>query len=467
MSAPQPATVAACAAALRSGELTATDLAEHALSRARDTAGDSGAFVELCARQAREEARHADAELAAGHDRGPLHGVPVAVKDVIDVVGVATRCGTPGLGHHVPEDDATVVRRLRGAGAVVVGKTHTHELAWGMVTPQCRNPRDTARMTGGSSGGSAAAVAAGIVPLALGTDTGGSVRNPAALCGVAGLKASHGAVPMQGVAPLAPSQDSLGLLAATAADCRVGLSALHAAENPPDVGSGPAAVGEALRVGVMTDGWAGRVDGPVAGAVQHARDVLAAAGARCLDVTVALSELAPAVSYVVMLAESAELWWPRARATAAGLGPQARATLQLGTQVRAMDYLRALRAGEALRAHMLATLEGADALLLPACPAPAPPAGATAVTVAGRAEPVEAAHSRLTALASTTGLPALSVPCGTDGAGLPLAVQLVGKSPDVLCAIAQLIEAEHPDTPGATRPGFAGSTPSGVDPDAS
>jgi Asp-tRNA(Asn)/Glu-tRNA(Gln) amidotransferase A subunit family amidase len=179
----------------------------RALERAESLQPEIHAFAEITAELAERDAAEADAR------GGPLNGVPVAVKDVIDVAGVPTRLGTPRAGHRLPSEDADVVAALRAAGAVVVGKTTTHELAIGMITPQARNPHDTNRITGGSSGGSAAAVAAGIVPIALGTDTNGSIRSPAAHCGVVGFKPSRGVLPTAGVAPLAPTQDTVGLIA--------------------------------------------------------------------------------------------------------------------------------------------------------------------------------------------------------------------------------------------------------------
>ena len=422
-------TVANMAAALRAGDCTAVDLLEEALSRARSRS--LGIFVATCDDSARSAAAAADRELRAGRSRGPLHGIPVAVKDVVDVAGAWTRCGTPGLGHRLATRDAAVVSRLRAAGAIILGKTATHELAWGMVTPGCRNPRDPDRITGGSSGGSAAAVAAGIVPLAIGTDTGGSVRNPAALCGVAGLKTAVGAIPLDGIAPLARTQDCVGLLGATVADCATGFAVLTGQDNPAP---------PRLRVGVVTDRWAGRVSEPVAAAISASREALAAAGVPVVAVSVPFADLAPAASYVVMLAESAAHWWPLARQDPGSVSRPVHDILELGSRVTAMDYLRALRVREALRRSTLEVLADVDALLLPACPVTAVPVSQDYAECVGRREPLDSAHSRLTALASVTGLAAISVPGQPSGDGLPTGVQFVGRDEATVSALAQSLE---------------------------
>ncbi|RVX38789.1 aspartyl-tRNA(Asn)/glutamyl-tRNA(Gln) amidotransferase subunit A [Nonomuraea polychroma] len=431
-------------ARLRSGAVTAVELVEAALAAAEADA--SGAFVALLPDRAIAAARRADAERRRGLVRGPLHGVPVAVKDNIDVAGVATRNGTAGLGHRVPVRDAAVVRLLEEAGAVVIGKTRMHELAWGMMTPGCRNPRDLSRSAGGSSGGSAAAVASGIVEISLGTDTGGSIRNPAALCGVAGLRPTWGSLPMTGITPLAPTQDTVGPIARSAADCAAVFAVLTGAlaHRPPETVTASPAPGPPALPGrrvAMPDGlWRGRVGEGIADRMAAARGALLDAGAEVVEVDLpGVIAAAPAVTLVVMLAESAELWADAPGAASAEL----RATLQAGAEVRATDYVRARRVAAHLRDLVTASLRsaGADLLLLPTVPVTAAPAGADTVEVSGRLEATGAAFARLTALASVTGLPALSVPAGTDATGLPVGAQLVGppRTEMLLCAAGAVI----------------------------
>ncbi|PFG96997.1 aspartyl-tRNA(Asn)/glutamyl-tRNA(Gln) amidotransferase subunit A [Saccharopolyspora erythraea NRRL 2338] len=424
------ASVTGLAARLRSSGTTATELVARALDAARNSA--TGAFVELLPERAAQDAAVADRELAGGTDRGPLHGIPVAVKDNIDVAGAWTRCGTRDLGHHCAERDAAIVSRLRDAGAVVIGKTRTHELAWGMVTPGCRNPLDPARITGGSSGGSAAAVAEGVVPVALGTDTGGSIRNPAALCGVVGIKAGVGTLPTDGVAPLAPTQDAPGVLGATVSDCRVALTVLGAEPSGPPV----------RRVGVIRDHWARRVEPPVAAAIDDAVLRLREAGVEAVEVAVRNSDLAMAASYVIMLAESARHWWP---ADPDQVGPQVRDVLRLGARVADADYRRAL----AVRRSIIAGLDDAfgqvDALLMASSPVLASRIGDELTGCAGRMLPVQAAHASATSLASVSGVPALSVPGLPGPEGLPTGVQFLAPTTDPLLRCAELLERGRGD----------------------
>jgi Asp-tRNA(Asn)/Glu-tRNA(Gln) amidotransferase A subunit family amidase len=409
------------AANLRSGVDTAVAAVERALTAAER--GETGAFVETLAEDARKAAAAADSELSEGVDRGPLHGIPVAIKDNMDVAGAWTRCGTAGLGHHRAERDAAAVARLREAGAVIVGKTRTHELTWGMITHGCRNPRDPSRITGGSSGGSAAAVAEGAVPAALGTDTGGSVRNPAALCGVVGAKTALGALPMDGVAPMAPTQDTVGVFGNTVRDCEILLQELGISTPRQDI----------RVVGRIRDRWAQRVQPEVSAALDEAADQLRSSGVEIVDVTVPHSELAPSVSYVIMLAEAARSWFPPSGA----VGDEVRQLLQLGANVREADYTRALQVRAAVRAGVDEVLTGVDALLVASAPAVAPPIGASTVDCAGRTVPVTTALSGMTALASVAGLPAVSVP--GPSAGLPVGVQFVSATIGTVLGCAERI----------------------------
>lgn len=412
-------------ARLRSGEDTCVALTRRALQAAEG--GD--AFVAPCPEQALESARRADRELAEGTDRGPLHGIPIGVKDNIDVAGAWTRLGTAAFGHRLADRDAAVIARLREAGAVVLGKTRTHELAWGMITEGCRNPRDPERIVGGSSGGSAAAVAAGIVPVALGTDTGGSVRNPAALCGVTGVKTAAGALPMDGIAPMAPTQDTAGVLGSGVADCRMTLECLGVRDSSRQV----------RRIGRIADTWAQRVEPEVSRATTDAIERLRGRGVEVVDVSVRHSELAPAAAYVIMLAEAARNWWPGDEQLPTGAtSADVRDELRRGIRLADEDYGRALQVRAAVEKGAREALGEVDALLLPSCPVLANPIGRDEVECAGRTIPVAAAHSALTSLGSASGLPALSVP--GDGEGLPTGIQLIGDSTATLTRCAELLE---------------------------
>jgi aspartyl-tRNA(Asn)/glutamyl-tRNA(Gln) amidotransferase subunit A len=265
---------------------SSAELVEAALGRIEALDGRLGAFVAVLADQARAEAAARDAERAAGRPRGPLHGLPVGVKDLVDVAGVVTAAGSPKLAANLARRDAPVVARLRAAGAVVVGKTRTHEFAYGVLTPGTVNPWDEARIAGGSSGGSAAAVAAGLVRLAVGSDTAGSIRIPAACCGVVGFKPTYGAVPTGGVVPLSWSCDHCGPIAASVAEAALLFEVLAGVAAPPAGAPGPLRlgrlVGDALRiadppVGEVLDRLCARLSRPARASVGRPWPAAAAA----------------------------------------------------------------------------------------------------------------------------------------------------------------------------------------------
>ncbi|MFB4296144.1 amidase [Actinomadura sp. NTSP31] len=390
---------------LRSGAATATGLLGRALASIDPSLN---AFATVDAEGAAAAARVLDEELAAGRDRGPLHGVPVGVKDVIDVAGLPTGMGSAHFDGHVADGDAACVTRLREAGAVIVGKTTTHEFAYGAsgdtaVNGPSRNPHDPSRISGGSSGGSAVAVAAGMVPLALGTDTGGSVRIPAALCGVAGFKPAYDAVPTGGVFPLSVSFDHVGVLAATAADCRTAYRALT--RRPHDV---PVPPGD-LRVA--------RIEGvPVADEVADAvRRLVPDAPTEHVDLR--------ALRRVFAAIQDSEAYDVHAERVAVAPELYQRVTLdrlRRAERVPGWRYVRACRERARLAEEAAELLRRYDVLALPTVPITAPEIGQ------GECElgPVQPALLSMTCAWNVLGLPALSVPAGTAG-GLPVGLQLV------------------------------------------
>jgi Asp-tRNA(Asn)/Glu-tRNA(Gln) amidotransferase A subunit family amidase len=390
---------------------------------------------------------------------GLLAGVPVAVKDVFDLAGQRVGNGTSGFGQRTASGDCAAWARLAAAGAVPLGRTRLPELAWDVRTPGCASPWAPGRDVGGSSGGSAVAVAAGVVRVALGTDTGGSIRIPAALCGVAGLRPTMGAVSGAGVTALAPAMDTAGPIAATAAECLLVHSLLTGARPAGPDGPGRSRAGRAdgageppgrdlagRRVGWPEEFWQGRVSPDAGRCIAAAADALRAAGAEIVPVSLPpLALQARNAAYVIILAESAGLW--HAAAAAAGPGEvsdRLAALLRTGAALPAADYLRARRVAAAIRREVGALLarQRLAALLLPTVPVAAAPTGAESVEIGGRAVPVEAAYVSLTGLASVTGLPALSVPCGLAGSGLPLGAQLVGPAhtEPALCLLGGAIE---------------------------
>ena len=407
---------------VRDGEATSVELVEQALERIELLDGRLGAFVVVFGERALAAAGERDAERRRGAVRGPLHGVPVAVKDLIDVAGEVTAAGSPKLAGNLAAADAEVVARLRAAGAVVVGKTRTHEFAYGVTTPGTANPWDLGRIAGGSSGGSAAAVAAGMVAGALGSDTAGSIRIPSACCGVAGLKPTWGRVPATGVWPLSWSCDHVGPIATSVAD--VALLDRVMAGDPAGPGHGPPA--GPPRIGRLVTDDLGPVDPAVTAVVDELCRRLEAAGATVDEVTLPLKAARGAVAAIV-LAEAAAAHADLLAETGEDGYSQAMLTMiRLGRSALAAEYLAGLRYRGRFVTEVEGLLAGRDALLLPTLPCTAPATGQRTVTLAGTEVGVQAALTRLPGPFNCSGSPVLSLPAGQVG-GLPVGVSLVGR----------------------------------------
>ncbi|MFE0850683.1 amidase [Streptomyces rochei] len=434
---PYELSLTAAAQEIRARRLSPVELVDSVLERAREVAS-LGAYVTLTADRARRSALAAERDVAHGRLRGPLHGVPMGLKDLIDVAGTATTASSRVRAGHRAPADSTVAARLTAAGAVLAGKTHTHEFAYGLTTPQTRNARDRGRVAGGSSGGSAVAVAAGAATFALGTDTGGSIRVPAALNGVVGLKPTYGLVPRHGVTSLSWSLDHVGPITRTVEDAATVLAAL-VGHDPRDPASRPApAPGHrpatdpddlsGLRVGVPTTYYFDHVDPEVADAVRRAVDRLALRGARLVDVEIPMARYVQAVQWGLMVPE-ATAYHERTLRTAAGLyEDDVRVLLEAGELMSAGDHLRAQRARTLMRREWARMLRQVDVVVAPTVPLTAVPAGQTSVSWPdGTVESVSDAYVRLSAPANITGVPALTVPAGTDRAGLPIGLQVLGR----------------------------------------
>ena len=405
MTAPAALGVRDAAAQIRRGTLDPVELAEACLERIRALDGRLAAWVHVDAEGARAAARECATEARGGRFRGPLHGVPLGVKDIFDVAGLPTTAGAAAFAHTRPAADAASIALLRGAGAVVLGKTHTTQFAYRDPAPT-RNPWNTAHTPGGSSSGSAVAVAAGMVPLALGSQTVGSVLRPAAYCGVVGYKATHGLVPAAGVVPLAWSLDHVGLFARSVADVVQALGVLLGHPLEPVEARAPrlALAPELLE----------RATPEVAAHVRACAEAFARAGARVEQVRLPASFAGVhAAGQVVLEAEAAAYHAPAFARHAADYGPEVRKLVETGLTVSAAAYIHANRARLAFREEVMPLLVAHDALLSPSAPAPAP---------AGLASTGDAWHC---APWSFAGVPAISLPSGLTTSRLPLAVQLV------------------------------------------
>src|SRR5712691_502009 len=408
------------------------------------------AYITLPGERARREAKRAERRLSRG-EIGTLLGVPIAVKDLFATRAQRTTVGSRILRDWVPSRDADAVARLRAAGAIVFGKTNLHEFAYGVSTANpwwgvARNPHDPRRSPGGSSGGSAIAVVAGLCAGSLGTDTGGSIRIPAALCGCVGLKPTYGRVPATGVLALGPSLDHVGPITRSVADARLLFEVIAGRRVRPASAKG-------MVVGVPDAFFGQQVEPGVARLVAAAVAGLRADGARLRRVRLPAMGWSVAVQLVTLRAEAAAVharWFP---ARSADYGVETRARLQLGHLVSGADYLLAQRLRQRLRDELRSVFEEVDVLAVPAVPLVAPRVGQPRVRWRNRQEPVDAALVRFTAPFNLTGAPALSVPCGLSH-GLPVGIQLVGRWNDeatILGAAVRVTRASWGPLPNLER----------------
>jgi aspartyl-tRNA(Asn)/glutamyl-tRNA(Gln) amidotransferase subunit A len=437
-------TIADAQTRLRSGKTTSVELVDASLQAIERDSARLNAFVRVWAETARAAAREADAERKRGANRGPLHGIPISLKDLIDVAGEVTTAGSRVLAHNVAARDAPVVTRLRQAGAIFLGKTNLHEFALGTTSEDSawgpvRHPRDASRVAGGSSGGSAVAVALGMGLASIGTDTGGSIRIPAAACGIVGLKPAQGDVPNDGVVPLGRSLDHVGPLAASVQDAAWIWAILAGRDaailDPPQ----PAT----LRLRQLVGYFASPVSPEVHQSFERALQRLRSAGA-----TVTPAEVPHATSlpeaYVNTVLPEAAFWHARYLDTRGDdYTPLVRSRLLSGRDISAVKYFAAQDIRTELRREVDAALDGCDALLLPTLPIVAPRIGESEIAIdpSGRTRtPVRSAMLRHTQLFNMTGHPALSVPLDTPG--LPVGLQLVGRFQDTagLLAVAAACE---------------------------
>lgn len=425
------------AAKIKSREVSPVEVTQACLDRASETQPKLNAFSVVMADSAMAEAKAAEADIAAGNWKGELHGIPVGIKELYDVSGLPTTSSSKVRENWVASSDSASVAQLRGSGAIILGKTHTHEFAYGIATPTTRNPWDTNRMPGGSSGGSGSSVAAGSTFMSMGSDTGGSIRIPAAVCGTVGLKPTFGRCSRAGVTSLSWSLDHVGPLTRTVADAAVCLNAL-AGYDPRDPGSVDiptedytAALGQdvkGMRIGVPKNYYFAPIDPEVEAAVRSAIDLLAGEGAVITEVEIPYPDQIMAVEFALCTAEASEYHRVMLRENPDLYTDDVRTFLEAGEYVPATRYIQALRVRQLIQQEWAKMFDGIDILMAPSVPAPATLVGQEMMDWGGGVEePVSSVFIRLSAPANVTGLPSISTPCGYTETGLPVAFQAIAR----------------------------------------
>ncbi|MBS1877881.1 MAG: amidase [Actinobacteria bacterium] len=472
---PWSLTLSGASRAIAAGHLSCADLARSVLTRIETTEPEIHAYEYVSSDSLLAEAERADVELNESGPRGPLHGIPFAIKDIVDVAGLATTASSPSRRGLVPAADAEVVRRLRAAGALICGKTVTDEFGLGVESPPTRSPWDRDRIPGGSSGGSGAAVAADSCIAAIGADTASSIRLPAAICGIVGLKPTYGRVSKRGAIPVAWSCDHIGPMTKTVADCARVLQVIagpdpadpaSASREPPNWLASLERGVSGLRIGVPRTGFFEPCDGEVESLVREAIAALVAEGAEAVDVDIPHIDLVLPVALVITLVESAAYHRPWLEQRRGEYGEQVRTLLDAGALVPGPNYIDAQRARRVIAASVRRTFDDhrLDLLATPAAPVLAPRVGEKTVAI-GAGEPQSAmlALARNLAPFNLTGQPALSLPCGFSR-GQPVGLQLVARPFDEATIFGagnayESITTWHLSKPVIPSPPTRGTTP--------
>ena len=442
------------APAIRAGRISPVALTEACLERIEKTDVHLDSFIHV-SKHALATARQAEREIKTGKWRGPLHGIPVGVKDNYLTQDMPTTAGSEAPGLLFPLRDCAAAARLRTAGAILIGKTRTHEFAWGNVTPPVCNPWDLSRVPSGSSGGSGAAVAAGLCVAALGSDTGGSIRMPAAACGTVGLKATFGRVSRDGIVPHSWSLDHAGPMTRTVADSALMMQVLAGydtadpacqAQPVPDYAKALDRSVKGLTIGVCRNHFFDNLQEDVERAVEDAIADLAKAGAQVREVNIPLLEYGLGAIFAIELTSSTAYHDASLRAgRVQHYQPDVRTLVEMGRLVTGPDYLKAEQYRSALMEAYRKVFEQVDVVIGPTTPITAWKRGEWTVQVAGKPESVLAASWRFTYPYNLTGLPAISVPCGFDRDGLPIGLQIAGRPFDEasVLRIAHAYERGH------------------------
>lgn len=449
-------TILEAAAALRARKISSVELTAALLDGISRLNPTLNAFITVMEESARAAARQADEELARGIDRGPLHGIPIAVKDVFSTKGVRTTCGSKVFANHIPDRDAAVVEKLAQAGAVLLGKTNMHELAYGITCANphfglVRNPCDLERIPGGSSGGSGAAVASEMAFMAMGSDTGGSIRIPASFCGTFGLKPTFGRVSRYGVMPLDFSLDHMGPLTRSVRDAAITLQALAGFDPRDDTSSREPVLDylppedpslNGVRIGLPENFYFDRLQPEVAAAVRQMAGTAESLGASIIPLRVPDIAALNTVARIILYAEASALMEPYL-AQRENFGADVLGLLDQGRFLPATDYVNAQRLRRLMQQEFRALFKQVDCLFTPTTPIAAPKIGQTTVEIDGEVEDVRLASTRLVRGINALGLPALSMPCGADPNGLPLGLQIIGRpfGEPLILRVAAALEA--------------------------
>jgi len=420
-------TIAEAARALCARKISSVELTRQCLNQIAKLNPVLNAFITVTADSALARAEELDRELAHGVDRGPLHGIPIAHKDLMWTKGVRTTSGSKIFADFVPDRDAPVVQRLAEAGAVMVGKAGLHELAYGITSDNphfgtIRNPRNPEHSPGGSSGGSAVAVATGMAFTATGTDTGGSIRVPASFCGVAGLKPTYGLIDRSGVQPLGLSLDHVGPLARTVGDLRLALDAMSdSARRKP----APASISQ-IRIGLPENFYFTSTAPEVKTTVHDAAQRAEKLGVRVIPVRVPDIDALNTVGLVILLSEAAAVHQTHLHRRG-DFGADVLALLDEGSLIPAVDYVNAQRQRKLLLDEFHKLFHDIDCLFTPSTPITAPRIGQTEIALDGAQYNTRILTTRFARGINVLGFPALSIPCGTSAEGLPIGLQMIAR----------------------------------------
>jgi aspartyl-tRNA(Asn)/glutamyl-tRNA(Gln) amidotransferase subunit A len=430
---------------IRTKEVSPVEVTQSALARLDEVEPTLTAFVTTTPELALEQAKIAEQEIGDGKYRGPLHGIPLAVKDLYDTAGIRTTSSSAQRSDHVPNADSASVAKLYEAGMVLIGKTHTHEFAYGATTPTTGNPWAPDRTPGGSSGGSGAAVGSGVVHVALGSDTGGSIRIPAALCGTVGLKPTFGRASRAGVASLSWSLDHVGPLSRNVVDSALVMAVMSGYDRTdpgtvdvpvPDMVTRIDAGVAGKKIGIPVNYYTEQVATEATQAASAAAATLEALGAELVEVTIPMAEHIIPTEWAIMMPEATAYHTDYLRNSPEKFTDETRTLLEVGAAQLATDYINALRLRTLIQAAWREMFASIDVLLAPTLAATAALRSDPFIRWGdGTVEGATPAYVRLSAPANVTGLPSLSVPAAFTAEGLPLGVQIIGKpfaEPEIL-----------------------------------